>query len=168
MGKPKTGFLMKPLNLLFTFRMPALRDRSTRSMIRLAYHGCANRPFFHIVVARNRKPRNTRLEQIGTYDPMPNIYNEKLVAINFDRLKYWYTKGCYLTKPIEQILGMYLSLLDCRGARWPGGKCLGLRIQRSGVRAPLGSNRVVSLRKAHLLPKSTGNTQESVASSQHD
>ena len=42
------------------------------------------------------------------------------------------------------------------------------RIQRSGVRTPLGSNRVVSLSKAHLLPKSTGNTQEAVAPSQHD
>ena len=37
-----------------------------------------------------------------------------------------------------------------------------------GVRAPLGSNRVVSRSKAHLLPKSTGNTQEAVAPSQHD
>ena len=44
----------------------------------------------------------------------------------------------------------------------------GLRIQRSGVQAPLGSNRVVSLSKADLLPKSTGNTQEAVALSQHD
>ena len=34
--------------------------------------------------------------------------------------------------------------------------------------APLGSNSVVSLSKAHLLPKSTGNTQEAVAPSQHD
>ena len=37
-----------------------------------------------------------------------------------------------------------------------------------GGRAPLGSNRVVPLSKAHLLPKSTGNTQEAVAPSQHD
>ena len=37
-----------------------------------------------------------------------------------------------------------------------------------GVRASLGSNRAVSLCKAHLLPKSTGNTQEAVAPSQHD
>ena len=37
-----------------------------------------------------------------------------------------------------------------------------------GGRAPLGSNRVVSLSKAHLLLKSTGNTQEVVAPSQHD
>ena len=37
-----------------------------------------------------------------------------------------------------------------------------------GVRAPLGSNRVVSLSKAHLLPESIGNTQEVVAPSQHD
>ena len=41
------------------------------------------------------------------------------------------------------------------------------RIQRSEVRAPLGSNRVVSLSKAQLLPKSTGNPQEVVAPSQH-
>ena len=33
---------------------------------------------------------------------------------------------------------------------------------------PLGSNRVVSLSKAHLLLKSTGNTEEAVAPSQHD
>ena len=37
-----------------------------------------------------------------------------------------------------------------------------------GVRAPLRSNRIVSLSKAHLVPKSTGNTQEAVAPSQHD
>ena len=37
-----------------------------------------------------------------------------------------------------------------------------------GVRAPHGSNRVVSLSKAHLLPESTGNTKEVVAPSQHD
>ena len=37
-----------------------------------------------------------------------------------------------------------------------------------GGRAPFGANRVVSLSKAHLLPKSTGNTQEAVALSQHD
>ena len=37
-----------------------------------------------------------------------------------------------------------------------------------GVRAPLGSNRVLSLSKAHLLSKSTGNTQEVVSPSQHD
>ena len=37
-----------------------------------------------------------------------------------------------------------------------------------GVQAPLGSNRVVSLSKAHLLPESTGNTQEAVAPSHYD
>ena len=60
------------------------------------------------------------------------------------------------------------TTLVSRGTWWPGGQCLGLQIQRSGVRAPRGSNRVVSLSKAHLLPKSTGNTQEVVALSQHD
>ena len=42
-----------------------------------------------------------------------------------------------------------------------------VNISEEEVRAPLGSNRVVSLSKAHLLPKSTGNTQEAVAPSQY-
>ena len=37
-----------------------------------------------------------------------------------------------------------------------------------GGSSPLGSNRVVSLSKVHLLPKSTGNTQEAMALAQHD
>ncbi|XP_077989392.1 small ribosomal subunit protein bS16m-like [Glandiceps talaboti] len=75
--------------------------------IRLAYHGCTNRPFFHIVVMRHILPRNyPPVEQIGTYDPMPNNHNEKLVAVNFERLKYWMAEGAYLTKPVAQLLGL--------------------------------------------------------------
>ena len=37
-----------------------------------------------------------------------------------------------------------------------------------GVRVPLGSDRIVSLRKTNLLSKNTGNTKEGVAPPQHD
>ena len=65
------------------------------------------------------------------------------------------------------LLSNDMVIVTCfvRGAQWPGGQCFGLRIQRSGVLAPLGSNRVVSLSKSHLLPK---RYQEAVAPSQHD
>ncbi|XP_033749318.1 28S ribosomal protein S16, mitochondrial-like [Pecten maximus] len=59
--------------------MPRLVDRSKNLVIRLALHGCTNRPFFHIVLTRNRSPRNARpLAQLGTYDPLPNTNNERL------------------------------------------------------------------------------------------
>ncbi|XP_037535326.1 28S ribosomal protein S16, mitochondrial [Nematolebias whitei] len=78
-------------------------------VIRLARagHKQANRPFFRIVAAFNKKARDGKfIEQLGTYDPLPNIYNEKLVSFNFDRLKYWYGCGAHLTKPVAKLLGL--------------------------------------------------------------
>ena len=45
------------------------------------------------------------------------------------------------------------------GAHWPSGQSVGFRIGRPGF-DPRPGRRVVSLIKRHLLPKSTGNTQE--------
>ena len=72
--------------------------------IRLAYHGCPNRPFFHIVATRRRIARNRgAYEQIGTYDPLPNSRNEKLVALNMDRIKYWLSQGATTSKPVTRL-----------------------------------------------------------------
>lgn len=75
--------------------------------IRLALGGCANRPFYRIVAAFNKRARDGKyLEQLGSYDPMPNIYNEKLVSLNIERLKYWIGNGARATKPIAKLLGL--------------------------------------------------------------
>ncbi|KAK3098826.1 hypothetical protein FSP39_023464 [Pinctada imbricata] len=48
---------------------------SSKKMIRLALHGCTNRPFYHVVLMWNRAPRDGRpLENLGYYDPMSNIH----------------------------------------------------------------------------------------------
>lgn len=74
--------------------------------IRLALHGCANRPFYHIVAMPHRRSRNGRvLEQIGSFDPLPNVDNETLVAINFERLRFWLTSGAEPTVPVQILLG---------------------------------------------------------------
>ncbi|KAM4703293.1 small ribosomal subunit protein bS16m [Rhinophrynus dorsalis] len=76
-------------------------------VIRLALSGCANRPFYRIVAAHNKRARDGKyLEQLGTYDPMPNIYNEKLVSLNFEKIKYWIGCGAHTTKPIAKLLGL--------------------------------------------------------------
>lgn len=73
----------------------------------LAGHKQANRPFYRIVAAYNKRARDGRyIEQLGSYDPLPNIYNEKLVSFNFDRLKYWIGCGAHPTKPVAKLLGL--------------------------------------------------------------
>lgn len=77
----------------------------------LAGHKQANRPFYRIVAAHNKRARDGKyIEQLGTYDPRPNIYNEKLVSFNFDRLKYWIGSGAHTSKPVAKLLGEYWQL----------------------------------------------------------
>lgn len=79
-------------------------------VIRLARagHKQANRPFYRIVAAYNKRARDGKyIEQLGTYDPLPNIYNEKLVSFNFDRIKYWIGCGAHPTNPVSKLLGVY-------------------------------------------------------------
>ena len=74
--------------------------------IRLALGGCTNRPFYRIVAAHNKCPRDGRfVEQLGSYDPMPNSHGEKLVALNLDRIRHWIGCGAHLSKPVEKLLG---------------------------------------------------------------
>ncbi|XP_004923441.1 probable 28S ribosomal protein S16, mitochondrial [Bombyx mandarina] len=75
--------------------------------IRLIRQGCTNRPFFHISVTHRRRLNSQPvIEQLGSYDPMPNINNEKLVALNLERLKYWLGKGAHVSTPVSELLGL--------------------------------------------------------------
>ena len=75
--------------------------------LRLAYYGCPNRPFFHIVATKRKVARNRGYyEQVGTYDPLPNDRNEKLVALNMDRIKYWLSEGAITTAPVSRLFAL--------------------------------------------------------------
>lgn len=45
------------------------------------------------------------IEQLGTYDPMPNERNEKLVSCNFERIRYWLGEGAAVSHEAKVILG---------------------------------------------------------------
>ncbi|XP_072679685.1 small ribosomal subunit protein bS16m [Canis lupus baileyi] len=75
--------------------------------IRLALSGCTNRPFYRIVAAHNKCPRDGRfVEQLGSYDPLPNSHGEKIVALNLERIRHWIGCGAHLSKPVERLLGL--------------------------------------------------------------
>ncbi|KOC67267.1 putative 28S ribosomal protein S16, mitochondrial [Habropoda laboriosa] len=78
-----------------------------KKSIRFVRYGCANRPFFHIVVMNTKQGQhNPPIEQLGSYDPMANKYNEKLVSLNFERIEYWLGQNVEVSRPIAAILGI--------------------------------------------------------------
>jgi small subunit ribosomal protein S16 len=61
--------------------------------IRLSRGGAKKRPFFRIVVADSRSPRDGRfIEKIGTYDPMQKNDADR-VKFDAERVKYWLANG---------------------------------------------------------------------------
>lgn len=69
--------------------------------IRLSRGGRRNRPFYRIVVADKRMPRDGRyIEKLGTYNPLLDNDNEQRVVINADRVKHWLSEGA---KPSERV-----------------------------------------------------------------
>nr|CAD7394848.1 unnamed protein product [Timema cristinae] len=54
-----------------------------------------------------KKGQHTQcIEQIGSFDPLTNKYNEKLVSLNFERIKYWIGHGAIPSTPVAELLGL--------------------------------------------------------------
>ncbi len=70
--------------------------------IRLQRRGKKARPFYHIVVADGRAPRDGKfIEKIGTYNPITNPAD---IQLNFDRALYWLQTGAQPTDTVRDLL----------------------------------------------------------------
>lgn len=70
--------------------------------IRLQRYGKKGRPFYHIVIADGRAPRDGRfIEKIGTYNP---ITKPAEINLDFDRALYWLQTGAQPTDTTRSIL----------------------------------------------------------------
>ena len=79
--------------------------------LRLSRGGAKKRPYYRIVAADSRYPRDGRyLEQIGTYNPLLAKDDEKRVTLNEDRAKYWLGVGA---QPSDRVA----RFLDAAGIR---------------------------------------------------
>ena len=73
--------------------------------IRLARGGSKKRPYYHVVIADVRSPRDGRvIERIGSYNPMLAKDDEKRVIIDTDRATYWLKNGAQPTDRVERFL----------------------------------------------------------------
>ena len=70
--------------------------------IRLARGGSKKRPYYHVVVADARSPRDGRfLEKVGSWNPMLAKDDAKRVELDADRIKHWLDNGA---QPTDRVL----------------------------------------------------------------
>jgi small subunit ribosomal protein S16 len=70
--------------------------------IRLRREGTKNRPYYKVVVADKRSPRDGKfIETIGTYDPKKPDHNSTL---NIDRVEYWIGKGAQPSDTVRSLI----------------------------------------------------------------
>ena len=73
--------------------------------IRLARGGSKKRPFYRIVAADSRMPRDGRyIEKLGTYNPLLPKDSEERVKMDMERIKYWLGQGAQPTDRISRML----------------------------------------------------------------
>ena len=73
--------------------------------IRLARGGSKKRPFYRIVAADSRMPRDGRyIEKLGTYNPLLPKDSEERVKMNMERIQYWIGQGAQPTDRISRML----------------------------------------------------------------
>ncbi|MBK66769.1 MAG: 30S ribosomal protein S16 [Rickettsiales bacterium] len=74
--------------------------------LRLSRKGAKKRPFYWIVAADERMPRDGRyLEKIGTYNPMLAKDDANRVSLDAERAKYWIDNGAQPTERVAIFLG---------------------------------------------------------------
>ena len=104
--------------------------------IRLARGGAKKRPFYRIVVADSRMPRDGRfIERVGSYNPMLPKDHPDRVVLKEERVRHWLGVGALPSDRVSRFLGT-AGLADRREApiqtkkHPPGEKTLERRRQR--------------------------------------
>jgi len=81
--------------------------RSSMSLkIRMARAGAKKRPFYQIVVADSRSPRDGRfIEKLGTYNPMLTKEHPDRIKLKTERIQHWLGVGALPSERVARFLG---------------------------------------------------------------
>ena len=73
--------------------------------IRLARAGAKKRPFYHLVAADSRSPRDGRfIERLGFFNPIA-VGGEVRLRVNTERVDHWVARGAQLTDRAAKLVG---------------------------------------------------------------
>ena len=74
--------------------------------IRLARGGAKKRPFYRIVLADSRSPRDGRfIERLGTYNPLLRADDPERIKLKEERIRHWLSHGALPTDRVARFLG---------------------------------------------------------------
>ncbi len=74
--------------------------------IRLARAGAKKRPYYHIVIADSRSPRDGRfIERVGSYNPMLPAEHADRIRLVGERITHWVGEGALPTERVAKFLG---------------------------------------------------------------
>ncbi len=74
-------------------------------VIRLARAGTKKRPFYHVVVADSRFPRDGRfIERLGYFNPLMPKDNAERLKLDLDKVKAWVAKGAQPSDRVSRFL----------------------------------------------------------------
>ena len=86
--------------------------------IRLARGGAKKRPYYHIVIADSRSPRDGRfIEKVGSWDPLLPKDSENRVRLKLDKISEWLKKGA---KPTDRV-ARFIAAADASLVKWEHG-----------------------------------------------
>jgi small subunit ribosomal protein S16 len=81
-------------------------------VIRLARGGAKRRPFYNVVVADSRNPRDGRfIERVGFYDPKAPAGREAL-RIAMDRLTHWQGQGAQVSNTVARLVKRFTKSMQ--------------------------------------------------------
>jgi len=81
--------------------------------IRLQRRGTHKRPFYHIVVADRRAPRDGRfIEKVGTYDPLKDPAE---ITVKTERYDQWVEKGALPSEAVADLVRRFRSSEQVEG-----------------------------------------------------
>lgn len=73
--------------------------------IRLTRRGAKKKPFYRVVAADSRSPRDGRfIEQLGYYDPMKSPH---VVKLDLERIDYWLGQGAQASETVAHLIEKY-------------------------------------------------------------
>ena len=83
--------------------------------IRLARHGAKKRPYYRVVVADSRAPRDGRIiEEVGRYNPMTA---PKTINLDLEKIADWQSKGAQLTDAVAALVKAAIEAISAEGPK---------------------------------------------------
>jgi small subunit ribosomal protein S16 len=102
--------------------------------IRLRREGAKNRPYYKVVVADSRSPRDGKfIEVIGTYDPKKSGHNSLL---NVERAEFWISKGAQPSDTVRSLIRKNKKQSQSAGAGAPATPAAGAMTEDEGTMPP--------------------------------